>query len=364
MYTKNQQFLLLLESLRFSKNTIQKFYFNYKFNEDFFKLFEINDDIFPFNKKEINQIKTAILNKNHEKFIQKLNKMKIFCVFYNDDYYPKNYINIDSPPIVLYTIGDVGLFNNHPLLSVIGTRKPTKYGKLVVDCFVKNLVDASIVTVSDLAYGIDGFVASSTLEQKGKHIALLAGGLNSIYPSSHTNLARQIIKSGGLLVTEHQPGVKPEISHFINRNRLLAGLSDGLLLIEAGEKSATINTVNHAINFGKELFVIPGNINSDMSKGTNNLISEIPDSFTISPNDIINRFGYEVVKSNKNVVETKMELSHDESIIIDVLFEGELSFDELQEKTKLNVKTLATLLTTLEINGLIKKLPGNYYEKI
>jgi len=363
MYTLNQQFLLLLESLNISKNTIRKFYKNYHYVDDFFKLFDGDkNEVFGFNAKEYKMIKTAILNKNHEKFIQKLDKMRIFCLFYGCEYYPKNYIDMDDAPIVLYTIGDVSLLSC-TLISIIGTRKPTNYGKSVLKTFVKGLLDANVIPVSDLAYGIDGLVASECLDCNGKTIALLAGGLNSIYPSNHTNLARQIVKSGGLLISMYQPGIKPEKSYFVERNRMLAGISDGLLLVEAGEKSATINTVNNALNLGKELFVVPGNINSEMSVGTNNLIAEIPDAFTISPSHIIDRLGLEIVKTNKNEEKFKMELSPEQSIIIDVLYEGELSFDELQEKTKLNVKTLATLLTTLEINGLIKKLPGNYYEK-
>lgn len=362
VYNKNQQFLLLLESLNISKNAIKKFYTDYKNCENYFALFNENNAFRIFKDKEIKLIKNAILNKNYENYIEKLNKMKIFCLFYGDDNYPKNLLNIDDAPIILYTIGDVSLLK-FPMVSIIGTRKPTKYGKSIVETFTKNLSEAGIVTVSDLAYGIDGFVASETINIKGKHIALLAGGLSKIYPTSHTNLARQIVKNGGLLISEHKPEIKPEKSYFIDRNKLLAGISDGLLLVEAGEKSATINTVNFAINFGRELFVVPGNINSEMSVGTNKLISELPHTFTISANDIIERLGLEIVKSDKNLTENKIELTAEESIIIDILYEGELSFDELQEKTKLNVKTLATLLTTLEINGLIKKLPGNYYEK-
>lgn len=364
MYTSNQQFILLLQQMRFSKTLINKFCKYFPNSNDYIDDV-MNDKINAlsvFNNSDLNKIKTAILNKNHLNYIEKLNKMKIFCIFKDSNYYPKSLLEIENSPNVLYTIGDISLLKSVKL-SIIGTRKPTKYGKEVVSLFVKNLASAGIVPVSDLAYGIDGLVASESVGNNTKTIALLAGGLTSIYPSSHTSLARQIVKNGGLLVTEYPPYVKPEKSFFIERNRLLAGICEGVLLIEAGENSATMNTINNAVDFGKEIFVVPGNITSDMSKGTNKLISEIPHSFTISPNEIIERFGLNVQNLDKEIVDCLIKLSNDESIIIDALYEGELSFDELQEKTKLNVKTLATLLTTLEINGLIKKLPGNYYEK-
>jgi len=362
MYTENEQFLLLLDYLKFSKTLIHKFIERFD-SEDYFNLIKTNDErlVSIFKDKDIKQLKTAILSKNHEKLIQKLNKMHILCIFFGSEYYPSNFTNIKDAPIVLYTIGDVELFHQ-PMISIIGTRKPTKYGKDVVSYFVKGLAKTGIVTVSDLAYGIDGLVASETLSAGGKTIAILAGGLDSIYPSNHTALARQIVKNGGLLVTEHLPGVKPIAAFFVERNRLLASISEGLLLIEAAEGSNTMATVSHALNFGKELFVVPGNITSVLSVGTNKLISEIPDAFTISPNEIAERFGI-VVNSDENQENKNVELTNEESIIIDILYESEMSFDYIQEKTKINPSILSSLLTSLEINGLIKKLPGNYYVK-
>ena len=362
MYTKNEQFLLLLDHLKFSKTLIHKFIERFN-TEDYFDLVKNDDErlVSIFKDKDIKQIKTAISLKNYENLIQKLNKMHILCIFFGSENYPLNFANISDAPIVLYTIGNIELLNQ-PMISIVGTRKPTKYGKDVVSFFVKGLARAGIVTVSDLAYGIDGLVASETLDAGGKTIALLAGGLDSIYPSNHTTLARQIVKSGGLLVTEHLPGIKPISAFFVERNRLLASISEGLLLIEAAEGSNTMSTVGYALNFGKELFVVPGNITSDLSAGTNKLISEIPDAFTISPDEITQRFGL-VVKSDKKQENQNIELTREESIIIDALYEEELPFDDLQEKTKINPSTLSSLLTSLEINGLIKKLPGNYYVK-
>ena len=347
MYNENQKILLLLDSMGVSKIVLHKFIEKYS-HCDYVSIFKTGDKQLEglFKSELFKSIKTAILCKKYENIALKLQKMKIFCLFYGFDGYPENYKNIKDSPIILYTMGNVQLLKC-PKIAIIGSRKPTKYGKDVVKIFTKDLASCGIVTVSDLAYGIDGLVASETIEAKGKH----------------TNLARDIVNSGGLIISEHCPGVKAFNSHFLERNRLLAGLCDGLLVVEASKESATMNTVAHAINFGKELFVVPGNITSDLSSGTNKLISEIPHSFTISPVEIIERLGISYEKNDNILGIENIDLTDDEKAVIEALYEDELSFDELQETTKINAVSLSSLLTSLEINGLIKKLPGNYYSK-
>ena len=362
MYTKNQKILLLIDSLEISKTIVHKFIKKYN-GCDFVDVIYRQDGNLKniFKDDDLTNIKNAISCGKYEKIVEKLNKSHIFCLFYGCKGYPEEYLNLKDAPIVLYTIGDVNLLTC-PKISIIGTRKPTKYGKDVVSIFVKKFADCGLVTVSDLAFGIDGLVASETLDVQGKTIAILAGGLDNIYPTNHTELARNIVKSGGLLLTEHPLGVKTYNSYFVERNRLLAGLCDGLLVVEASQASATMNTVDHALNFGKELFVVPGNITSELSKGTNKLISEIPHSFTISPVEVIEKLGI-LINSENDPESNNVDLTDDEKSLIDALYEGEMSFDDLQEKTKINVSTLSSLLTSLEISGLIKKLPGNYYSK-
>ena len=158
--------------------------------------------------------------------------------------------------------------------------------------FTKELSNAGLVTVSGLAYGIDTIVAETTLEAGGKTIAVLGGGLDSIYPASNTNLAKRVAGQG-LLVSEYRIGVKPQTYSFVNRNRIVSALGLGTLIIEAGKKSGTMTTAKFAIEQSRELFVVPGNIYSKLSEGTNNLINEMPDTFTISPDRILYRLGIE-----------------------------------------------------------------------
>ena len=363
MYTKLQEIVILLKLLKFSNVKIRKFYDYYADDDLIIDRVKTNPECLKiaFNDKEIKEIKNAILQEKHVKMLERLAKMRIMCVFYDSENYPKNLKNIDNEiPVVLFAIGDLSLLKQK-MVAIIGTRKPSRYGKEITNKFVKDLCKSSVIPVSDLAYGIDYEVANAVVECKGKTIVLLAGGLDSIYPSSYTEIARKIVKCGGLLISEHLPGDKIQKSYFLERNKLLAGITDGLMVVEAGEKSATFNTVNYALSFGKELFVVPGNITSSTSVGTNKLISEMPHSFTISSNDILERFGVNIVSDDHVKDKININLSNEEKLIVSIVNEGEIHFDELQEKTKINTKTLATLLTMLEINGLIKKLPGNYY---
>ena len=362
MFSENHQFVLMLDSVEVSKNKILKFYKDFCHEDNLFLLFENHSEIFKkyFSEKDIILIKNAILSKIWIKTAQKLQKQSIFCVFYDDDNYPQLLKNISNPPVVLYYIGDIKLFME-PCIAIVGSRTPTRYGKEVTEIFTRSLVRVGVVTVSGLAYGVDGLVASSTLDEKGKTIAVLAGGLDNIYPSSHAELARKIVKTGGLLVSEFLPGVKPQKHFFLERNRIIAGASIGMLITEAGEGSGTMSTARYAIDYGRELFVVPGNITSDKSAGSNKLISEIPDCFTISPAEIIDRLGI-ADRIKINDVNNKIKnLDTDEIAVIDAIGDDEVHFDDLVEMTKFHPQNLATLLTRMEINGLIKKLSGNFY---
>ena len=361
--TLNQEFILMLDYLGFSKQKILKFYKKFINIDNLYELFKTNTETFYslFSFEEIKKIKSAISSGIGLKTAQKLAKLGIFALFYGEDDYPESLINIPDSPVVLYGIGDKRLLSE-TLISIIGTRTPTRYGKDVTEIFTKSLSSAGLVTVSGLAYGLDGMVASSTLDVNGKTIAVLGGGLDKIYPSNNTELARKIVKNGGLLLSDYLPGVRPQAHFFIERNRIIAGLSLGLIVTEAGEESGTFSTIKFALDYGKELFVVPGNITAEKCKGTNKIIAEIPHSFTISPVEVLERLGLDILNKSLDIVQNKIEISSEEKVILNLLKEDEISFDELQELTNFNVKTLTTLLTTMEINGLIEKLPGNYYK--
>lgn len=272
--------------------------------------------------------------------------------------FPSKLKEIDDPPVVIYYSGDFSLLETKPLLGVVGTRKPTSYGKSVIEKFLKELVgELNIITISGLAYGIDSEVARQTLSNNGKTIAVLGGGIKKIYPSSNVGLAERIVFNGGLVLSEYFPTFKPTQYTFPERNRVISGLSDGVMVVEAGLKSGSLITANFAIDQGKELFVVPGDINNVNCLGSNKLIEELPHSFTSSTAPI--KRAFHLINTEKEKV--KVQLSFEEEAVVSVLESGDKNIDDLCEILREDFQNLNLLLTEMEIRGIIKKLPGDYY---
>lgn len=186
--------------------------------------------------------------------------------------YPQTLASIPDPPLILYARGDRKLLQgNH--LSVIGSRKPSPTAKNKINVLLPPLIEQSVTIVSGLAYGIDGMSHQLTLDQKGKTIAVLAFGFNHIYPKRHTSLYRTIERNG-LLLTEYPPDVKPERWQFPERNRIISGLSQATLIIEATEHSGTMITADQALEQGKDVFVVPDSIFLPEAKGCLKLLQE------------------------------------------------------------------------------------------
>lgn len=319
-----------------------------------------------FGKGEYCEIYEKLLNVDEEKFLEKIEnefyKNEISAVTFVSKNYPEKLKNLSDPPLVLYVKGDSSLLNKKSI-SIIGSRKPSDYGKIVCEKWTKELSSAGLVTVSGLAYGIDTLVAESSLEVGGKTIAVLAGGLDSIYPAQNKNLSEKIAKNG-LLVSENRIGIKPQAWSFVDRNRIVSGLGLGTVIIEAGRNSGTMTTARHAIEQGRELFVVPGNINSPNSEGTNQLIDEIPDTFTISTDRILMKL--KIKKKNDSVSDAVKGVQVDllQSKILEFLSQGEKSFDEISDGLNMKSSELSSELIKMEMFGLIKKGDGNTYYKM
>lgn len=315
-----------------------------------------------FFDKDVKIIQQQLLELDEQKFALKIEdefyKNDIDAVTYVSDEYPEKLKNIAEPPLVLYTKGDKSLLSKKSI-SIVGTRTPSEYGKIVCEKFTRELSSAGLVTVSGLAYGIDTIVAETTLSSGGKTIAVLAGGLDSIYPSSNTNLAKRVEKNG-LLVSESRIGTRPVNYSFISRNRIVAGLGLGTLIVEAGKKSGTMATARFAIEQARELFVVPGNIYSKTSEGTNNLIDEMPDTFTISPDRILFR-----LKIKKKTTEQKsVQVGFGNNAILNALDSQEKTFDELIDATGLKPSELSSELIKMEMLELIRIGDDGLYYKM
>ena len=214
-----------------------------------------------------------------------LNTSKIKTIKLEDDAYPEKLRRIYAPPKTLYLLGNEELLKQNSI-AIIGCRNCTKYGAENAFKFGYELAISDICVISGLARGIDSYAHQGAIKAKGKTIAVLGSGLDVIYPPENTKLYKEIIMNKGAIITEYPLGVKPEKYHFPERNRIISGLSDGILVVEARKKSGTMITVEFALEQGREVYAIPGNISSDSSYGTNELIKEGATPVT-NVNDII-----------------------------------------------------------------------------
>ena len=218
----------------------------------------------------------------------------------------------------------------------------------------------NITIVSGLAEGIDTVAHNACLEVGGKTIAVLGGGLLNIFPASNITLADEIINKGGLIVSEYKPNEPALTFHFPIRNRIIAGLSKAVFVVEATEKSGSMHTKNYAIEYNREVFALPARSNDIYSVGCNKIIKNGQAQMVLGSSDIIEFFGKDI--KNTQQQDKVINLTIEEQIIYENLLGQELHFDELIKATGLESKNLTTLLMRLEIKGIINKLPGNHYE--
>ena len=243
------------------------------------------------------------------------------------------------------------------MIAVVGTRRPTRYGVKVTEDFTKAFAQNSLTVVSGFARGLDSVSHRVCVSLSKPTVAVFACGLDVCYPAENKSLYSEILNSGGLLVSEYKIGVKPLQFHFPERNRIITGLSDGVFLAEASLKSGSLISARLAVEQGKELFVVPGNINSEASEGTNALIKEMQGAVVTSPEDVLERMGISPFKEETDTV----QLSVTAQLVVNALYEGELHFEEILEAVKVSASELSAVLTELEIMGVVQKLNGNYY---
>ncbi len=194
-------------------------------------------------------------------------------IYQNQKEYPEKLSKIYAPPAKLYVLGDETILNK-PSIAIIGCRNASQYGKRVAFKFAYELAKKGIIIVSGLARGIDIYSHLGAVKANGKTIAVLGSGFNHIYPSEHKKYCVDIIEKGGAIITEYENNTKPIPTNFPARNRIISGLSNGVLVVEAKQKSGTLITVDYALDQGKNVFIIPGNITSNNSYGTNELIKQ------------------------------------------------------------------------------------------
>lgn len=292
-----------------------------------------------------------------EKEIERAKRLGAKILFFNEQSYPEELRFIPYPPPFIYLKGEL---SPRAKFAIVGSRKPTPYGKEVAKLFAQELAQAGFSLVSGLARGIDTIVHATTLKVGGHTIAVIGSGLDVIYPAENYELAQEIVHGGGAIISEFPFGTKPRRENFPRRNRLISGLSKGLLVIEAGEKSGTLITAKWAQEQGKEVFAIPGNIFSEQSKGTHLLLKEgaIPVS---TPTEILEYYG--ITSNHPENTPEVTTLSSEEEEILSILSSYPMHLEELALKLNKPVSQLLPLLTQMEMEGLIESLPGKFFCK-
>jgi DNA processing protein len=273
-----------------------------------------------------------------------------------DKNYPKLLKKIKDPPKVLYFLGEIK--EREDCFAIVGTRRCSAYGKQVALEMAGDLAEAGLTIVSGLAPGIDTFAHRAVVEKKKRTIAVLGTGLDekSIYPKSNLKLAKKILEHGGCLISEYPPGTRGTKFTFPQRNRIVSGLSLGVLVVEAKEKSGALITAEYALEQKRPVFAIPGSIYSLNSRGCHRLIKKGA-KLVEKAKDILEGLGIE-----KKIKKEKIEgRSEEENLILEILKEGALEVEKIIEKTKLPPAKVASIISILEIEGKIKNLGGNIY---
>ncbi|MDD5031651.1 MAG: DNA-processing protein DprA [Patescibacteria group bacterium] len=297
---------------------------------------------------------------NPDQLIARIAEEDIKVMTIADKSYPALLGEIYNPPSLIYYKGEFDLKDDFTL-AVVGTRKFTNYGQQVTDHIVRDLAKNGLTIVSGLALGIDSLAHLATLETGGKTIAVLGSGLDkkNIYPSQNRYLAEKIIASGGAIISELPLGTPPLRHNFPQRNRLISGLSLGTLVIEAGEKSGALITAAYALEQNREVFAVPGSINSLVSAGPNKLIKEGAKVVT-SAADVIETLNLTQATAYIDTKKIMPEGENEKKIIALLSFEP-IHIDELVRASGLDTAAANSTLVIMEMKGMIKNLGGMYY---
>lgn len=332
------------------------------------KIFKTAEDIWNAEENELEEILGNKLNEKFQKFkkefelekyLKILKVKKVEFIGFTEKDYPEKLKKIPNPPIVLFIRGDRSLLNlKYKLVAIVGTRRITEYGKNVTDLFSTRLSESGIVVVSGLALGVDVRAHVSCLKNNGKTVAVLGNGVDLCFPIENQKVYDEILMKTGLIISEYFPGTSPTAGTFPARNRIVAGISDGILVTEGASDSGSLITANFGLEYGRKVFAVPGPITSSLSAAPLRLI-EKGAKLVVSPEDIIRELGiknYELSKNKKAFV----GLSSEEKKVIELLENESLDFDEIVRRLKIDSSRVGTLLSMLEIKGLIRNSGGKF----
>lgn len=282
--------------------------------------------------------------------------MKIKQITPDSNNFLKILSSIALMPKKLYYLGTLPE-KRQPTVAIVGTRKPSAYGREVTERLAEELAGYGIIIVSGMALGVDAIAHRAALHASGITIAVQGNGLANLYPATNRQLGTDIINSGGAIISEYAPEVTARGHQFLERNRIVSGLSDAVIITEAAARSGTLNTAMHALEQGKEVFVVPGNITSALSVGCNTLIKQGATPITCAQ-DIVEIIAPELLKKQSSL---PIGNTAEETTILQLLQAGIRDGDELQKKSSIDVQIFTQAMTMLELNGAIRSLGNNQW---
>lgn len=306
------------------------------------------------------EIETLISSRDIEQILAKLNKLKMDGIHFiskDDPSYPKRLKQIYGAPYALYAKGNL-LQNENKILAIVGARESSPYGKEMAKYFAGALASEGVVIISGLARGIDSYAHEGALSVGGITYGVMGCGIDICYPKENINLYMDMQQKGGI-ISEYAPGIQPFSSNFPMRNRIISGLCDGILVIEAKEKSGSLITVDMGLEQGKDIYAIPGRVTDRLSEGCNNLI-KMGAKMVTSPKDILEDF-YPNYKVVSKAIGEKIYFSDEEKLIYGCLSLEPTHIELIAQITKLSMNCLMEHLFMLELKGSIRQSMRNYY---
>lgn len=336
-------------------STFKKFISHFGSIEGFYNA-AIND-LNQFNEKARDHIQKA-LNFDINILNEYLKKRNLEVVYYHSEKYPKRLREINDPPLLLYYRGNPDVFNLESI-SVVGTRRITDYGKLAINELAESMKDSGLSIVSGLASGVDGNMHQASLNVNIANLAILASNPEKCTPAGNSNIYKQILDQGGLVLSEFSINSKIHPGMFVVRNRVIAGLSKYTLVIEAPEKSGALVTARIANEYDREVFAVPGNINNPNSYGCNKLIDENIAKIYLGASEFLEYIGVDKIKK---IESRRSDLTNEQLNIYDLLSTSSKNLDELSELTNIPINNIKDICLGLELESIIVKDNSGKYK--
>ncbi len=311
----------------------------------------------------IQQLQNKDILAEAAKEVRRVEQEQIDFTLFTDKSYPKLLNHCIDSPLVLFSMGNIAIATQ-PVISIVGTRSMTSYGRHFLDNFVADLAPYNPIIVSGFAYGVDITAHKAAIKHNLQTIAVLGHGLGQIYPKAHKKYMQNVLANGGFF-TEHWYDEAPLREHFLQRNRVIAGLADATVIIESASKGGSLVTANIANSYNRDVFALPGRVSDTYSAGCNNLIRTNKAQLLNSAQDLVYFLNLDQQNTTQKTIQPQLflDLNGEEQLIYDYLkTNGKMSSDELALALKIPIYKISGILLELELKGVIKPLPGKQFE--